>query len=77
MTKEKRHSARAVVIVTLEIDVGSNWGGYCSTSQIYKQATAEAEGAVYSLLEKSDYRQRIRIQGIPKVTCIVTEREDV
>lgn len=68
----------AVVRVRLEIevDVGSSWGGDRTVAQIYKQAEEEALGHVRGLSDRSNHPARLRVVGEPKVTAIISTREE-
>ena len=68
------HSARARVTVTLEIDVGSNWGADCTVEQVYKQGAEEAVGRMRNVLDKCGVHN-VRIIENPMVTAILTERK--
>jgi len=73
-----KRSAHAVVVVALEVDVGSSWGGECSMDQVYKQAVEEAEGRVRNMIEEDNKRRGrrdVRIHSTPKATAVVAERE--
>lgn len=73
-----KRSAHAIVIVTLEVDVGAAWGGECSMDQVYKQGIEEAEGRIRNMIDdeaKRRGRRGVRIVGVPKATAVVSERE--
>jgi len=81
MSSDERteRSAHAIVVVELEIDVHSSWGGECAMDQVYKQAVDDAQNSIRFLFQEAQKQtprcgHGIRVRGIPKVTAIVTER---
>jgi hypothetical protein len=83
MTKEARTTARAIVTVTLEIDVEGTWGGDCPTSQVYQQALDGAardlriamggEDGTMSAEAIARVRKRIAVIGTRNVRVVLTE----
>lgn len=61
----------ARVTVTLEMTVGSTWGGDCPLSQVHKQAKDDARGMLHRTLEKTD----ARIIGEMQVRAIIVDEE--
>lgn len=70
--KAFKRYATAQVTLTLEINVRSTWGADCSMDQVYKQAEAEALGAIRNHLEP---KAHVRVIGTPTVTAILATRE--
>ncbi len=79
-----KHSASARVQLTIEVDVGSSWGGDCTVAQVHKQGEEEAIGCVRQLLDEArrsdvhalkDWANRIKIIGQPKITAVLAIRE--
>lgn len=67
----------ATVQLTLEIKVGSGWGGDCSMDQVFKQARDEAVGAINNALSqaRADLQNRIKIVDTPKIVAVAAERK--
>lgn len=73
---DKKISARAVVTLTIEIQVGDRWGADCSTGQVFQQAEESALGMIRHWQEKDPVAMaRVRVIGIPKVQNIIQSKE--
>lgn len=70
-----RHSATACVELTIEIEVGSSWGGDCSVAQVHKQAEDEARDKLHRMISEAKGYGNVRLIGHPKVTAILATRE--
>jgi len=66
--------ATAKVLVTLEVDAGSHWGGDCATQQVFDQAGRETIQRVMNELRKLG--PRVRVVGDPKVTMVVVGKKE-
>jgi len=78
---EPRVRVKAVVTMTVEVDVSDAWGGDCPMSQVSKQAR-ESAVSVLANSQREDMpvvrdaaRARIRIVGVPLVKAIAVEEE--
>lgn len=78
---DPRVSVRAVVTLTVEIDVSDAWGGDCAMSQVSKQAR-ESALQVLSNSQRTDMPaiaesaiRRIRVIGVPIVKAIAVEED--
>ena len=65
----------AKAIVEIEISLGSNWGNECQLSQIYKQATDEARGAIERWVNDPKTNVSVRILKEPKIQAIIVENK--
>jgi hypothetical protein len=75
-----KRSAHAIVVVTLDVEVDSSWGGDCTVDQVHKQAADEATGTLRFIFQEankstSGCTRKVRVREIPKVTAVMSERE--
>lgn len=66
--------AKAVVTLTLEINVGSRWGDTCAVRQLHDQAASEALGMIRNLKPETAeaFARAVRVVGEPKVHVVTS-----
>jgi hypothetical protein len=72
---DRKHSASAHVTLTLEVDVGSAWGGNSTVAQVHQQAGDDAVGAVLHMINAANRRSWMRVVGQPRVTTVTSTVE--
>jgi hypothetical protein len=66
-------TAAARVTLTVEVTVGSTWGGECAVSQVHDQASAEAQGIINALITCDPSTAKIQIIGTPSVRVVLAD----